>query len=374
MIWKKCLRMCLVASVWMASVVVYAQNLIPNPGFETHLECPAHLGSFGINVPHWSSPTLGTTDYFHSCSQKVGAPENFNGAQTTFQGEGYAGFYAYAPGNYREYIQVRLNAPLKAGRRYILSYHVSLADRSDYAIRIFGVLFSSDSLSVSTKTNLSKKHWYAFPENKYNYLEMGVSGYMDDTSSWVRVEKEFQAEGTERYMVLGNFRDNRRTALQPTGKSYNKGAYYYIDQVELRPEGNEQLALETRGEYPLDSLQVFNSLLFEYDTYRLSGMGQGELDSLYQFLSTDSNLLLEVAGHTDGKGPDRYNQKLSERRCLAVVNYLEALGMAPGRIQWKGYGASRPVASNETEDGRSRNRRVEFRILREAPKIESLQN
>jgi outer membrane protein OmpA-like peptidoglycan-associated protein len=124
----------------------------------------------------------------------------------------------------------------------------------------------------------------------------------------------------------------------------------------------------------LDSLQVFNSLLFEYDTYRLSGMGQGELDSLYQFLSTDSNLLLEVAGHTDGKGPDRYNQKLSERRCLAVVNYLEALGMAPGRIQWKGYGASRPVASNETEDGRSRNRRVEFRILREAPKIESLQN
>ncbi len=351
-----------------------AQNLVPNAGFEQHLECPSHLGTFGVNVPPWSSPTLGTTDYFHSCSQKMGAPENFNGAQTTFQGDGYAGFYAYAPGNYREYLQVRLKAPLIAGRTYSLSFHVSLAERSDYAIRNFGALFSSDSMAVDTKTNLSKKYWYAIRGNTYHYLEMDTSGYMDDTSAWVRVETTFEARGTEHYLILGNFRDNRRTALRPTGRSYNKGAYYYIDQVGLRAEGHQDMATQTRELYPLDTLQVFNSLLFEFDTYRLSGMGRGELDSLYQFLSTDPSLSLEVAGHTDGRGTERYNQLLSEKRCMAVVGYLQELGMSPGRIQWKGYGASRPVASNASEDGRSRNRRVEFRILRGQPQIESLQN
>ena len=117
-----------------------------------------------------------------------------------------------------------------------------------------------------------------------------------------------------------------------------------------------------QGGFRLDSLQVFRSLLFEFDTYRLSGSGKEELKSLYGFLVTDPTLELHLGGHTDATGTAQYNQRLSERRCEAVVSYLNGLGMPTSRIRWQGYGASQPVASNNTEAGRSRNRRVEFVI------------
>lgn len=344
--------------------VFQAQNLVPNPGFEEFRNCPSQLGTFDADVAIWTCPTQGSTDFFHHCSQKMSAPENFNGAQSTFEGKGYAGFYAYAPGNYREYLQVPLKEPLKAGASYSLSFHVSLAERSDYAIRDLGVLFSSHELSVPTKQFLSRKYWYAYPENKYHFLEVSQPGLFSETEGWVRVEARFEAEGTERYLILGNFRENRQTLKKPTGKSSNKGAYYYIDMVELRAvEGKGPLASATEG-YQLDTLHVFSSVLFEFDTFSLSGLGQTELDSLYRFLSADPDLRLELGGHTDATGSPSYNQRLSERRCRAVADYLEGLGMDAGRIQWTGFGASRPVASNDTEAGRSRNRRVEFRILR----------
>jgi len=348
-----------------------AQNLIPNPGFEQYRNCPRYLGNFQDDVALWTTPTAGSTDYFHLCSQHMGTPENFNGAQNTLEGKGYAGFYAYAPGDYREYLQVALKAPLREGKSYLLSFHVSLAERSDYAIRDFGVLFSSASLSLNTKQALTRGKRYAIPENSYHYLEIRSDDFAADTSGWMRVEAEIQAKGSERYLILGNFRPNRETRTRATRRRSNKGAYYYLDQVELRERRSGDLIADASpGKYDpagfhLDSLQVFRSLLFEFDTYRLSGSGKEELKSLYGFLQADPTLELHLGGHTDATGTPRYNQKLSERRCEAVATYLRGLGMPAGRIRWQGYGASQPIASNNTEAGRSRNRRVEF-VIRKA--------
>lgn len=347
---------------------VLAQNLIPNPGFELYRNCPRHLGNFKDDVALWTTPTDGSTDYFHLCSQHMGTPENFNGAQYTLEGNGYAGFYAFAPGDYREYLQVKLKSPLRKGMSYLLSFHVSLAERSDFAIRDFGVLFSSAALSLNTKKALTRGKRYSIRGNTYNYQEISSAGFINDTSRWIRVETEIQANGSEHYLILGNFRSNKETRTHETRRYSNKGAYYYIDQVELRehPEPNLVADLSRRdmdqGGFRLDSLQVFRSLLFEFDTYRLSGSGKEELKSLYGFLVTDPTLELHLGGHTDVTGTAQYNQRLSERRCEAVVSYLNGLGMPTSRIRWQGYGASQPVASNNTEAGRSRNRRVEFVI------------
>ncbi len=349
--------------------VVFAQNLIPNPGFETFNECPRHLGNLHRDVAEWTTPTSGTTDYFHMCSIHMGTPENFNGVQRTVEGEGYAGFYAYAPDDYREYLQVALKSPLEAGSVYRLSFYVSLAERSDYAIRDFGILFSSAPLDIDTKKNITKAKRFAISGNSYHYLESPAEEFLSDTSDWSRVEVRFEAEGTERYLVLGNFRANRETRTIETGRSSNKGAYYYIDKVALLKQKPDLAlarppSLAHNGNYQLDSLQVFNSLLFEFDTYSLSNPGREELQNLYEFLSHDGDLQLQLAGHTDGKGTARYNQMLSEKRCMAVATYLEDLGIHSDRIRWEGFGSTRPVASNETEAGRSRNRRVEFLIRR----------
>ena len=348
-------------------LIGFGQNMVPNPGFEDFNACPRHLGNLHQDVAEWTTPTSGTTDYFHMCSFHMGTPENFNGVQRTVEGEGYAGFYAYAPDDYREYLQVRLKSPLTAGAEYRLSFYVSLAERSDYAIRDFGILFSNNPLEIDTKKNISKGKRYDIPGNIYHYLETPAADFISDTRDWSRVEVRFEAEGTEEYLILGNFRTNRQTRTSDTGRSSNKGAYYYIDKVALLKQ-KPQLAMaqapsEARaGSYALDSLQVFQSLLFEFDTHSLSRPGREELGELYEFLSQDPDLQLHLAGHTDGKGRADYNQLLSEKRCIAVARYLENLGISSSRIQWLGFGSSRPVASNETEAGRSRNRRVEFLI------------
>ena len=74
-------------------------------------------------------------------------------------------------------------------------------------------------------------------------------------------------------------------------------------------------------------------------------------------------LNIEVAGHTDNIGNDSENLKLSQNRSQTVCDYLIAGGVNPSRLRAKGYGETKPVAGNETEDGRSKNRRTEIKIL-----------
>ena len=72
---------------------------------------------------------------------------------------------------------------------------------------------------------------------------------------------------------------------------------------------------------------------------------------------------IEISGHTDDKGSDTYNQKLSENRAKSVVDYLTEKGIKKERLEFKGYGESQPISSNETEEGQQLNRRIEFKIL-----------
>jgi len=74
-------------------------------------------------------------------------------------------------------------------------------------------------------------------------------------------------------------------------------------------------------------------------------------------------MTIEVRGHTDAKGSDSYNLRLSENRAKSVVDYLVSKGVNPKRLKYKGYGKSIPIDTNETEEGRSKNRRVEFKII-----------
>jgi outer membrane protein OmpA-like peptidoglycan-associated protein len=73
---------------------------------------------------------------------------------------------------------------------------------------------------------------------------------------------------------------------------------------------------------------------------------------------------IKVIGHTDSKGSDAYNQALSERRASSVAAYLLGMGLAPDKLTSEGGGESEPVADNETEEGRAKNRRVELHINR----------
>lgn len=105
-----------------------------------------------------------------------------------------------------------------------------------------------------------------------------------------------------------------------------------------------------------------DKVLFGYDQSDLSTSAQGSLNKLANVLQKYPDTNIEILGHTDDKGSDTYNQGLSERRANAAAAYLKANGIAAARVTTKGLGESDPKSSNETDESRAENRRVEFVI------------
>ena len=108
---------------------------------------------------------------------------------------------------------------------------------------------------------------------------------------------------------------------------------------------------------------VLQNIFFDVDRYELKEKSFTELEKVARFLDENPQIRIEIGGHTDNSGNPAYNQQLSEKRANAVYNYLISNGVSPKRLSAKGFGSSKPVASNETEDGRQQNRRIEFTIL-----------
>lgn len=109
-------------------------------------------------------------------------------------------------------------------------------------------------------------------------------------------------------------------------------------------------------------VEFSSNILFGFDKSTLSSDAKINLDKLVTVLNTYPDTDIEVQGHTDDKGSESYNQSLSQRRASSVAAYLGSKGIKNNRVNTKGFGKSMPKYDNSTEDGRSKNRRVEFLI------------
>jgi outer membrane protein OmpA-like peptidoglycan-associated protein/tetratricopeptide (TPR) repeat protein len=117
---------------------------------------------------------------------------------------------------------------------------------------------------------------------------------------------------------------------------------------------------------PIEAGQTvrLNNIFFDTDKYDLKPESTSELSRLIRILNQNTSLTIEISGHTDASGNDQHNIQLSQNRADAVKNYLLSKGISADRLTSKGYGKSKPVASNDTEEGRQQNRRVEFTIVK----------
>lgn len=113
-------------------------------------------------------------------------------------------------------------------------------------------------------------------------------------------------------------------------------------------------------------------LLFDFDSAALQPKAVSHLQNLAQSLNKHPYTRVAVVGHTDSVGTDTYNQQLSEERAAAAAEVLIQEGVAPDRITSEGRGEVEPIASNETEEGQQKNRRVEVVISVEEPEIEKV--
>jgi OOP family OmpA-OmpF porin len=102
---------------------------------------------------------------------------------------------------------------------------------------------------------------------------------------------------------------------------------------------------------------------FEFNSSKVTPESYPILYGAVQYLNQHPDIKVEIQGHTDNIGTDAYNQQLSERRATAVRDYLVAKGIDPKRLIVKGYGESVPIADNNTEEGRTLNRRIEFKVI-----------
>lgn len=156
----------------------------------------------------------------------------------------------------------------------------------------------------------------------------------------------------------------------PSGKNFalnvsKEGYLFFSENISLM---GEHSSLKPRVmNIPLKKIQlgesvVLKNIFFDTGHYILKEESTTELNKLIEYLKKNSGLKIEISGHTDSVGTLQYNQELSENRAKAVYEYLIRSGIGPERLTFKGYGPTKPVGPNDTEQGRANNRRTEFKI------------
>lgn len=359
-------------------------NLVPNPGFEeiTKATCvwTTDPAKFAANVIGWSSPTQTTPDHFSTTLDPecwAHPKQHSGGKQSTHSGQGMVGLKTYGKGNtptfWHEYVQAELTEPLQTGVRYIAECWALRAVKSNDASNNVGLLFTDAPIATRDRLPL-----HITPTVNEEKLIKG---------GWHKVRGVFDADGTERFVIIGNFYGDDATLheRQPQGE---RGAYYFIDDVSVRvappgtaltPKPKQSLPPPPRPVVPdhvsstvVDIHQVepavgtrvrLDNVQFEFDKAELLPGYEKELEKLVDLMTDFPYLRVEIEGHTDDQGSDEYNLKLSDARAKAVVDYLLKKKVEKERLTWKGYGESKPLQPNTNEANRAVNRRVEFRVI-----------
>lgn len=185
-----------------------------------------------------------------------------------------------------------------------------------------------------------------------------------------KVFYEILPEGKEAGIARSNPKSGEYKIVLPVGSEYGFRAeangYYAINENFSTEDITEYTEIERNiGMYFIEKGEriTLNNIFFDYDKSELKPESFPELNRLAAILKKFPDRKVEIAGHTDDQGGDAYNKQLSQARAQAVVEYLIKKGIKKEKIIAKGYGESKPVTNNNTEEGRAENRRVEFMFI-----------
>jgi outer membrane protein OmpA-like peptidoglycan-associated protein len=203
-----------------------------------------------------------------------------------------------------------------------------------------------------------------------------ISGTITDTEKRP-VATEIRWEDLETGENVGQSKSNPADGtyfiVLPMGKMYgyyvNKPEYYPVaNNIDLRKmtevrEIVEDITLVSIKQMVEEGVSVtMNNIFFDFDKSDILPYSIPELKRVAKII-TAAGQKVEIAGHTDSVGDDQYNQVLSEKRAAAVKAFLVGEGCDADRLITVGYGRSKPVESNESDEGRAKNRRVEMRFV-----------
>jgi hypothetical protein len=222
-----------------------------NGGFEYNQAPPWGLHCIKQACPWDTSGQKATPDLFNatvnttanSSGYKVKVPNNFAGGQPAKSGNGYAGIVTYATlgNNYKEYLVQPLLTPLQANKKYRVSFYVSLAGHAGYKTLGMGAFLSATNPNSLSYSNLQLQN----PQIKGTLFNSTIG----DTTNWVLITDTITPTTTLYYIAVGCFKNNANdghtsvphTASQWPNSGVSSGAFYYVDEVSILPEGSLQI-------------------------------------------------------------------------------------------------------------------------------------
>ena len=236
-------------------------------------------------------------------------------------------------------------------------------------------------LSSSRRGSLGDKDIFQieFPENYWsstndNYSEVVIlKGKVLDMITQKPLEAEVLIIDNIADSITAQFKSNAKTGEYKVALESGRN-YGIVIQKEERLFHSENINIP-KGEFreikkdvklqkiKMGSRLVLKNIFFKSGSTDLMESSYSELNRLVRFLKRFNTLQFEIAGHTDNIGSPLSNKKLSESRAKAIYTYLINNGINSKRLTYKGYGDSEPIADNNTEEGRQKNRRTEFKII-----------
>lgn len=201
-----------------------------------------------------------------------------------------------------------------------------------------------------------------------------VKGVILDKNSRIPIEANIEIVDNEKQEKIAEFKSNKETGeflvSLPVGKNYaltilKEGYLFHSENFDLVDSLDFQsINLDiSLDDIKVNSTVVLRNIFFDYGEDKLKDNSKLELSRILKLLEQYPKMKLEISGHTDNVSSYKFNLKLSKKRAKAVANYLVDMGIDKTRLITEGYAYKKPIADNKTDEGRTKNRRVEFKIL-----------
>jgi len=232
---------------------------------------------------------------------------------------------------------------------------------------------TEDQLLASRATTIHESSLEAPIEIDAKNLTV-LKGRILDEFTGEPVSADIEIVDNDKNKVISTFHSNSESGKflisLPSGINYGiaviaKDYLFYSENFDLPEMSDFEIVKKdiTLQNVCIGCKIVLRNVFFDTGKFSLRPTSTPELDRLFKLLNDIPRIKVEISGHTDNTGSESTNQKLSENRAKAVVDFLIRKGIDTSRLQYKGYGSAEPVAGNDSSKGRQLNRRTEFKII-----------
>lgn len=352
---------------WLIVPCLPAQspNLVPNPDFEEYEDLPKNVSEF-YKLKDWFNPVgkyatspNATPDFFHTKAEPDAQLPTLKWASGLLiapkSGKGIAGLIGANKLQVREYLCVQLLKPLEKGRQYAIQFYYSNGKGKP-----LGALASKLGIGFSQEKPIQSKTDIMEIDDKVE------TSSVINSKDWSLFKETYTAKNNYDFLAIGNFSPDNADVKMVYDKSiFASWAYYFIDSVSVvditppPPPEKEKITITQEEEKILERASYVQfktgEALILPESYHI-------LDDVVDLLNRYLAGKLSLEGHTDNVGTAERNLMLSKARAEAIKVYFVAKGIQESRISTEGFGLTRPKDTNETIEGRAKNRRVEMKF------------